>query len=538
MGLFKRERVCDGDFNAGIADHTGGGVSMSIFGYLRIFMSWIKFATAPGRHTRFFRDHCQCIFSKTSMKEILICLLSFCCAIAADSQPLPDSVLAKYKSIAVQRQKDDFLVDYLQNVLYLDNKSLEKGIELASWFKKQHDETAADFTTLLVATKLGEAGSYTTGLNMALPVLYRFEKMNDTLGIAQSLLSIAYCYSSSRNYDQSIAYYKKIIPLAIRMGNQKFIAHIYNDIGATYAEASMPDSGLVYAQKSVAIATNIKYELQLPYALSTVAENYIAAADYDLAIPFLRRATGYGQKLSDDLAIAFINNDLAQAFLGVKQYDSSNQYVRLAIKYYSKQDNKLGLFRSYKYLSQSFEETADRDSANKYFRLAMIAKDSLYSMEKTRLVQSMSFTEQLRQLDIENERTKSNEERKQNIQYALIAISIAVFAILFSLLSRSVITNTKVIEFLGVLSLLIVFEFLNLLLHPFLERVTHHSPPLMLLALVCIAALLIPLHHKLEKWTTHRLVEKNKAIRLAKAKKTIEKLEKEVEDPNQDSSKA
>lgn len=42
------------------------------------------------------------------------------------------------------------------------------------------------------------------------------------------------------------------------------------------------------------------------------------------------------------------------------------------------------------------------------------------------------------------------------------------------------------------LGLLIVFEFLNLLLHPFLERVTNHSPILMLLALVCIAGLLVP----------------------------------------------
>jgi len=72
---------------------------------------------------------------------------------------------------------------------------------------------------------------------------------------------------------------------------------------------------------------------------------------------------------------------------------------------------------------------------------------------------------------------------------------------------------------------LIVFEFLNLLVHPFLERVTHRTPLLMLLALVCIAALLAPFHHRLEKWATHRLVEKNKQIRLAAAKRTIEKLE-------------
>jgi hypothetical protein len=47
----------------------------------------------------------------------------------------------------------------------------------------------------------------------------------------------------------------------------------------------------------------------------------------------------------------------------------------------------------------------------------------------------------------------------------------------------------------------------------------------MLLALVIIASLLIPLHHRLEKWIKEKMVEKNKKIRLAAAKKTIAKLE-------------
>jgi len=97
---------------------------------------------------------------------------------------------------------------------------------------------------------------------------------------------------------------------------------------------------------------------------------------------------------------------------------------------------------------------------------------------------------------------------------------------LFLLVSNSFIVSHKAVGFLSVLVLLVVFEFINLLIHPFLENITHHSPVLMLLGLVCIAALIIPLHHKLEHWATNKLVEKNKAIRLAKAKKTIEELEK------------
>jgi hypothetical protein len=40
------------------------------------------------------------------------------------------------------------------------------------------------------------------------------------------------------------------------------------------------------------------------------------------------------------------------------------------------------------------------------------------------------------------------------------------------------------------------------------RQVTHHSPVLMLLALVCIAALLVPMHHRAEKWATVKPAEK------------------------------
>ena len=144
----------------------------------------------------------------------------------------------------------------------------------------------------------------------------------------------------------------------------------------------------------------------------------------------------------------------------------------------------------------------------------------------------MSFENEKKQQELIQEKKIAEQQRKQNIQYVLLALGILSFVILFLALSRRHITNTKLIQFLGVVALLVVFEFLNLLLHPFLERITHHSPVLMLLALVGIAALLVPLHHKLEKWATHKLVEKNKAIRLATAKKTIRLLSDEQLEKN------
>jgi hypothetical protein len=122
--------------------------------------------------------------------------------------------------------------------------------------------------------------------------------------------------------------------------------------------------------------------------------------------------------------------------------------------------------------------------------------------------QTLTFNELERQREAGAARQKQAEERAHNLQYAAIAFGLVSFIIVFLLFSYSVIANQKLIRFLGILSLLIVFEFLNLLLHPYLGALTNHNLLLMLAAMVCIAALLIPLHHTLEHWIKHKLVEK------------------------------
>jgi hypothetical protein len=150
------------------------------------------------------------------------------------------------------------------------------------------------------------------------------------------------------------------------------------------------------------------------------------------------------------------------------------------------------------FLKRVYDTLKNTDSAYYYLQLQYAFRDSVFSQEKTNKIQSLEFSEQIRITEEEVKKIKEEEQRRQNIQYVLIALGIITFIILFLVLSHSITINTKLIEFFGVIALLIVFEFLNLLLHPFLERITHHSPVLMLLALVCIAALLVPLHHKLE----------------------------------------
>src|SRR5204862_4995380 len=103
-------------------------------------------------------------------------------------------------------------------------------------------------------------------------------------------------------------------------------------------------------------------------------------------------------------------------------------------------------------LRKIYTLSADKDSIIYYSQMQIAYKDSVSNQKNQSEFQNLTFSQQLRDID---EQTKAHEaelQRKQNLQYALIALGIITFIILFLLLSRGVITNIKTIEFLSVLA--------------------------------------------------------------------------------------
>jgi len=90
------------------------------------------------------------------------------------------------------------------------------------------------------------------------------------------------------------------------------------------------------------------------------------------------------------------------------------------------------------------------------------------------------------------------------IAIGVFVITFFVFVLLISRRKKSM----RAINFLAVVALLMVFEFIAMLAHPYIEEWTHHNPMLMLLILVAIASILVPMHHKLEGWMKKRLLKK------------------------------
>lgn len=335
-------------------------------------------------------------------------------------------------------------------------------------------------------------------------------------------------FKQLKNYSEALKYLKKaesFIKDATLAGNVP--SRTYSHMAEIFLGLGQTDSALRYVQLTNEVTSKEKDAYGYARVLYIFAIVYKARGDIDLAESYYRKCIAYSD--AENIYAPYVTAAIhyGQYLLDSKQYNLSKEYALNGFNKAMQAKNKLGITNAAALLRKAYYAIGQKDSSHYYSDIKDAYSDSVFNEQQRNQIQNLSFSQKIKESEDAARLSAEEQKRKQNIQYALIALGIISFIISFLLLSRKHITNTKLIQFLGVVALLLVFEFLNLLLHPFLERITHHSPVLMLLALVCIAALLVPLHHKLEKWATHKLVEKNKAIRLAAAKKTIEELEKD-----------
>ncbi len=332
-----------------------------------------------------------------------------------------------------------------------------------------------------------------------------------------------------KNYNEALRYLRKSARY-LNAVDANSSNRTYSHMAEVFLGLRQPDSALRYVQLANEVTIKEKDAFGYARVLYIFATVYNAASEIDLAESYYKKCIAYSD--SEDIYLPYVTAAVGygQYLFDTKQYDLSKYYALNSFHIASEAKDKLWMINAAGLLRKAYYFLGQKDSSYYYSSIKDAYSDSVFNEQQQNQIQNLAFSYKIREKEDAARLSLAEQRYKENIQYALIATGIIFLLTLYLLLSRSFITNTKLIEFFGVVALLIAFEFLNLLLHPFLERITNHSPLLMLIGLVCIAALLVPLHHKIEKLATAKLVEKNKQIRLAEAKKTIEQLESQSDD--------
>jgi len=455
------------------------------------------------------------------MKKIILIPLFFFWASITRAQPNPNDI-DSLKLVLTKTNADTTRVHYLRATGYVQ-RNLAVLLEALALAKKINYVTGEADCYNSIGNYFFGNSNYPKAMEFYLQGLQISEENNYYAGIAKTTGNIGSVYLTQGEYRQALNNFLKALAITKITNNIRGNAIQSYDAARGYLQLGKTDSALFYGNQSYQFAIASNDSNALTNSLYTLGDIHnhlgntaLALVNYRMAIPY---SAGYVFVLPD------IYVSMAKLFRQTGQMDSCIAYAEKGLQSAREHNKGDVIFEAAGLLSALYEKK-DVDRSFYYYKLAVAGKDSMFNAEKVKQMQNLSMNETLRQQEREAEKLKENEERKHNLQYAAIAIGLITFIILFLALSRSIIVKQKFIEFFSILGLLALFEFINLFIHPYLADLTNNSPLFMLLILIGIGALLVPLHHRLEKWISKIMVEKNKKIRLAAAKKTIAEIEK------------
>jgi tetratricopeptide (TPR) repeat protein len=267
-------------------------------------------------------------------------------------------------------------------------------------------------------------------------------------------------------------------------------------------------------------------EYMMGATMSILAHNYRSKKEYPQSLMNYRNAINFLKDGVDNDNYCEATLGLAKLFSLMTQNDSAVHYAKISMMIARGDGRASRELDAARFLTDYYSSTKKIDSAFTYINYVQQLNDTVNSKSKIREMQVISSSEQFRQRDLEQQKIVEKKKRFQQLQFLLIGIFIPGFFFLTFLLNRVKI-HMKLVRLLGVLSLLFLFEYLTLLLHPAIASFTHHIPVYEILIFVVIAAILIPLHHKVEHWLIHRLTHHR--LHITKKEEQLKVTEQEVD---------
>ncbi len=310
-------------------------------------------------------------------------------------------------------------------------------------------------------------------LDYALKALALYRESGIKSGEATSLFVIGAIYDGKSDNAKSLENYFKAYNIYEETGDKTSGGEVLGNIAGVYVIQRDYRKALEYQLKSLAIAKQSGDSYLTAWRMVTLNWTYLRIL-----------------KDSDKTMIdSFFSGN--KEFLLQKMIMTLDSVKRIFIK--------LSVFPGLEdaYYLQSVADSISGNFTGAYdnYKNYAILKDTLNS-DKTK--KKLAIIENQRN-DYLAKLKMDDEKHKHNLQMLGIALFIITFLFGVILLSRARV-HPLVLKLSGILALLMMFEFIYLLIDPLISDWTNDNPIYTLGAMVGIAAILIPTHHKLEHW--------------------------------------
>ncbi len=444
------------------------------------------------------------------MRRLFILVLLFCAGAPVYAQQQAADSLIK---ILGREKVDSNRVNLLWNIgLALSLSEPEKALSYANESYKlatQIQYEKGESRSLGIMAKILMAvGNYPAALEYNFKKLALEENGSNYYNQASVLMNIGAVYVYLEQYKETLAYYYRASAVITKHEIKELKYYNAINLGDVFDRLKNTDSAFKYFSESLVLAQEEKNTSNIGASFTGLGHSYSKMHEFELA------KVSYTSALKNLNAVG--NVDLAcEAWLGLAEMyrdqrleDSAIVAAKRSLQLAIKADFLPRQLNAVEFLAELYHAGNNNDSAYAYMAQQNVLSNKIFSKTSIRQSQLVSSNEKLRQIEAEAARLQAKQERSQQLQMLFIAIFIPLIFLVTLLLSK-IRVREKIVKTLGVVSLLFFFEFITLLLHPLVANFTHHTPIYEIIIFVGIAALVIPLHHKIEHWLINSLLAAN-----------------------------
>ncbi len=352
------------------------------------------------------------------------------------------------------------------NTAFAQRVNIDSVVQLVA--NAKDDDQKLAYTVNLYSTSINNDPEYT--IEIGLKLLKQAQQDGNVLEKSTAYSFLGHGYRLAGNHVKGLQYHHEAIRLAEENGNPSLLCIANNQLAHIYKDRSEFEKAIRIYKLSAEDGAKGRIEKVKYWPLVNLGAVYLLKNQPDSAVIFTKPVYEKFKDSGDQniKSLSFIT--LGGAYSKLNQPDLSTYYFQKALSEHSTQNSKrylnmvyVGLAEHYQLLNKpdsvefyarnaidavtntpffylssapanmlsSLYDPANCDSTLKYARMYKSANDSLYNTRANQQIQMMTFDEDIRQYQLNEEKEKFVSRVKQYVTLAGLITAIIVAMILF-----------------------------------------------------------------------------------------------------------
>lgn len=355
-------------------------------------------------------------------------------------------------------------------------------------------------------------GNYTKALEYYFKSLKIKDEIGHKQGVAISFGNIGIIYrylammatdsaSQADYFNESLNYCSKALDLEKELGNKKGIADNYVRIAAVYNKQMNYPLALRNNKIALSIYREIEDRQRLAMTLGNMGISFEFQGQLQKALEYYEEALSIKKDIGHKIGIALTMGNIGSLYIRQEKFVEAERILLEALEIAEEIGYLVAIQNWHLKLSKLHANANRYKQAIVHFRIHATAKDSLFNEQKSKELGKLEATYEFNKAEEERRRLEivalglENEKinRRNKLQYSIIVIIIVmVFAFIFALGKFNI--PFRLLEGITFLAFLLFFEFLLVLLDPYIDQYSSGEPAIKLGFNAVLATLIFPLH--------------------------------------------